>query len=78
MFVIGNPYVRHLRLQLAAPLKRLRKESLLHLILGGAAVHRCDNRTILHKALAAEGVPSAQKRLFPQAVKPSPFESDSN
>jgi hypothetical protein len=31
------------------------KNSVLHLILGGAAVHRCDNRTILDKPLAAEG-----------------------
>ena len=38
--------------------------SVLHLILGGAAVHRCDNCTFLNKALAAEGVAFAQKRHF--------------
>ncbi len=31
------------------------KHSALHLFLGGAAVHRCDNGTILGPALAAEG-----------------------
>jgi hypothetical protein len=41
----------------------------LHLILGGAAVHRCVNRAILNKALAAEGLAFAQKRLFLQALK---------
>ena len=46
---------------------RLRKKSVLHLILGGAAVHRCGNYPILNKALAAEVVAFAQKRLFPQA-----------
>ena len=43
-------------------LYRLRKKSVLHLILGGAAVHRCDKRTILNEALAAEGVAFAQAK----------------
>jgi hypothetical protein len=34
------------------------------------AVHRCDNRIILSKALAAEGHFSLQKRLFPHPDKP--------
>jgi hypothetical protein len=42
----------------------------LHLIWGGAAVHRCGNYPILNKALTAEVVAFAQKRLFPQAVQP--------
>ena len=46
----------------------LRKKSVLHLILGGAAVHRCGNRTILNTALAAVGVAFARKRLCAQAV----------
>jgi hypothetical protein len=33
----------------------LRKKSLLHLFLGGAAVYRCDNCLVLNAALAAEG-----------------------
>jgi hypothetical protein len=41
---------------------------MLHLILGGAAVHRCDNCIILNTALAAEGATVAQKRLSPQTV----------
>jgi hypothetical protein len=39
---------------LTARLNRLRKNSVLHLILGGAAVYRCDNRIVLNAALAAE------------------------
>jgi hypothetical protein len=36
-------------------------------ILGGAAGHRCGNRSISDKALAAEGVVFAGKQLFQQA-----------
>jgi hypothetical protein len=39
-------------------------------ILGGAAVHRCDNRFDLNTALAAEGGDFATKRRFPQPVEP--------
>jgi len=35
----------------------LRKKSILQLILGGAAVHRCDNCFVLNTALAAGGSP---------------------
>jgi hypothetical protein len=42
-------------MRIRASLHRLRKESMLPLILGGAAVHRCGNRIVLNKALAAEG-----------------------
>jgi len=40
------------------------------LILGGAAVHRCDNRPVLNAALATEGAVLAQKGLFPQTLQP--------
>jgi hypothetical protein len=36
----------------------VRKKSVLHLILGGAAVHRCDNWLVFKSALAAEVRPS--------------------
>jgi hypothetical protein len=42
----------------------LRKHSLLHLILGGAAVYRCVNCTILNAASAAAGATLVQERLF--------------
>jgi hypothetical protein len=32
------------------------EKSVLHLILGGAAVHRCDNCRVVNKALASEGM----------------------
>jgi hypothetical protein len=38
------------------------------LILGGAAVYRCDNRFVLIPALAAEAAALGQKRLFQQTV----------
>ena len=34
--------------------------------LGGAAVHRCDNRLVSHPASAAEVTKIARERLFPQ------------
>ena len=37
-------------------LHRLRKNSVLHLILGGAAVHRCGKCIVLNPALAAAGM----------------------
>jgi hypothetical protein len=40
---------------LVVSLNRLRKKAALSLILGGAAVHRCDIRLVLSEALAAEG-----------------------
>jgi hypothetical protein len=49
-------------------LYRLRKNSILLAILGGAALQRCDNCIVLNAALAAEGAALAQKRLFPQPV----------
>jgi hypothetical protein len=50
------------------PLYRLRKNSILLAILGGAALQRCDNCIVLNAALAAEGAALAQKQLFPQPV----------
>jgi hypothetical protein len=48
---------------------RLRKNSILCLILGGAAVHRCDNRFVLNAASAAEVTILDRKRLFPQPAR---------
>jgi hypothetical protein len=42
----------------------LQKNSVLHLILGGAAVHRCGKWIVLNTASAAEGKILAQERLF--------------
>src|ERR1019366_1649456 len=50
-------------------LHMLRKNSKLHVILGGAALQRCDNCIVLNAALAAGGAALAQKRLFPQPVR---------
>jgi hypothetical protein len=44
------------------------KNSILLLILGGAAVYRCDNRLVLFTALAAEVCQSVFEALFPQTV----------
>ncbi len=50
---------------LATRLSRtLQKNSWLGFILGGAAVHRCDNCPVLTVALATEGAPCVLKRLF--------------
>jgi hypothetical protein len=38
----------------------------LAVVLGGAAVYRCDNCIVLNAALAAEGALSAREILFPQ------------
>jgi hypothetical protein len=46
----------------------LREKWALPLILGGAAVHRCDDCFVLNQALAAEGATQAQERLFPEVV----------
>jgi hypothetical protein len=50
-------------------LSRLRKNPILRLILGGAAVHRCDNRFVLNAASAAEVTILDRKRLFPQPAR---------
>jgi hypothetical protein len=52
----------------SARLYSLRKNSVLHLILGGAAVHRCDNWIVLNAALAAEVKDLAREWLFPQPL----------
>jgi len=39
------------------------------LILGSAAVHRCDNRFVLNAASAAEVTILDRKRLFPQPAR---------
>src|SRR5271170_6769119 len=48
-------------------LYRLPKTLLLFLILGGAAVHRCDNCIVLNTALAAAGTSSRTETTTPQA-----------
>jgi hypothetical protein len=50
--------------QLSPALYNLRKESVLYLILDGAAVHRCSKRMVLNPALAAEGRCSMQRDFF--------------
>jgi hypothetical protein len=47
----------------------LRNNSVLPLISGGAAIHRCDNRFDWNTALAAEGTALAHKRLFPPPAR---------
>jgi hypothetical protein len=49
---------------------RLRRKSVLHLILGGAAVHRCGDCTILNKALAAGVRLSLRDELFRKLREP--------
>jgi hypothetical protein len=46
----------------------LRKNSILSLLLGGAALQRCDNSFVLTPPLGAEVAFSAAKRIFPQSV----------
>src|ERR1019366_2437898 len=50
----------------------LRKKSVLRLILGGAAVHRCGKGIVLNTALAAEGKFLAHGQIFARNVKPCP------
>ena len=64
------PALSHKSVLGRARLHRLRKNSMLLVILGGAALQRCDNCIALNAALAAEGATLAQKRLFPQPVQP--------
>jgi hypothetical protein len=52
-----------------ARLNSMRKNSILLLFLGGAALQRCGKCIVLNPALAAEGAGSAQKRLFPAACE---------
>jgi len=47
-----------------ARLDGLRKKSVLHLILGSAAVYRCGKSFALNSALAAEGTLLAQGHFF--------------
>jgi hypothetical protein len=47
----------------------LLKNSLLHLILGGAAVYRCDKRCILIAPLGAEVTCCAAEGLFQQTLQ---------
>jgi hypothetical protein len=44
--------------------QRLRKNSMLQLVLGGAALHRCDSGIVLNPALAAEVALSAGNDFF--------------
>ena len=48
----------------------LRKNSMLNLILGGAAVYRCDNGLIFNVGFSRCGNTAAQETLFPQPVQP--------
>ena len=57
---------------LAARLNGLRKKSVLHLILGGAAVYRCDNPPTFSTGFSRRGKAVSQEALFPQALKPCP------
>ena len=59
-------YLIRKRSQETLPPGKLRGKSALHLILGGAAGHRCDNCVVPNSALAAEGTVLAQERLFPE------------
>ena len=43
---------------------------MLFLILGGAAVYRCDDCIVLSAASAAEVTTLARQRLFPQTLHP--------
>jgi len=58
-------FVRYLR---AETFCSLRKNSRLHLFLGGAAPQRCDIHFVLNAALAAEVADFDRERLFPQPV----------
>src|SRR5271157_542218 len=49
---------------------RLRTNSTQHLILGGAALQRCGNCSVLNAASAAEVTVLAQERLLPQPLSP--------
>jgi hypothetical protein len=80
-FATGNSTTQQCRNELGrARLHSLRKKSILllvlgaaavrKLVLGGAALHRCDKRILLNTALAAEGAVVARKRLFPQTAQP--------
>lgn len=51
---------------------------MLYLILGGAAVYRCNKCIVLNPALAAEGVALAHGRIFPQAVSAVPLSANKN
>ena len=54
------------------PPSRVLKNSILFLFLGGAAVHRCDNRLIFMTALAAEVTLSAREPVFPPPAQDAP------
>jgi hypothetical protein len=54
---------------------RLRKKSILRLILGGAALQRCGKCIVLSAALAAEVTLLAWESVFPQPVKPCPTQT---
>jgi hypothetical protein len=58
-----------LLLRIRAPLHSLRKKSALHLILGGAAVHRCDNSPTFNGGFSRRGQTVTQEILFPQVVQ---------
>jgi hypothetical protein len=44
------------------------EKSLLHLILGGAAVHRCDNRLLFSTGFSRLGQNADRERVFQQSV----------
>src|SRR5271169_1267803 len=52
-----------------ARLHSLRKNSILHLILGGPAVYRCGKWIVLNTALAAGGRTFCSKLVFPQPLQ---------
>ena len=47
-----------------------RHKSILRLILGGAAVHRCDKKHISNVGFSRCGITAARKILFPQPPSP--------
>src|SRR6266852_4418881 len=51
---------------------RSQKNSVLHLIWGGAALQRCGNCVVLNAASAAEVTLSARELILPQPLTPSP------
>ena len=60
---------------LAAQLNRLRKNSPWCLILGGAALQRCNNWLVFSAGFSRCGQIAAQKALFPQPVKSCPCQN---
>jgi hypothetical protein len=76
VLILGGAVLQHSgrRPAICWGFSRLRKNSLLQLSLGGAAVYRCDNCFVLIPALAAEAAALGQKRVFQQPAKTKPLD----